>query len=112
MREALEALVKLLAPFAPFFSQELWSMMGRETMLLRESWPGYDPELAREEEYEIVVQVNGRLRSRMVVTAGTPQDEVQRRALADPRVAPLMAGKQLVRAIVVPNKLVNLVIRG
>jgi leucyl-tRNA synthetase len=81
-------------------------------MLLRESWPSYDPELARVEEYEIVVQVNGRLRSRMVVTAGTPQDEVQRRALADPRVVPLMSGKQLVRAIVVPNKLVNLVIRG
>ena len=112
IREALEALVKLLAPFAPFFSQELWSMLGRETILLRESWPSYDPELARVEEYEIVVQVNGRLRSRMVVTAGTPQDEVQRRALADPRVVPLMAGKQLVRAIVVPNKLVNLVIRG
>ena len=87
-------------------------MLGRETILLRESWPSYDPELARVEEYEIVVQVNGRLRSRMVVTAGTPQDEVQRRALADPRVVPLMAGKQLVRAIVVPNKLVNLVIRG
>ncbi len=111
LREAIESLVLLLAPFAPYLAQELWSVLGHDGLLLRQPWPSYNAELAKEEEFEIVVQVNGRLRSRLVATAGTSQEELQRRALADPRVAQLMAGKQLVKTIVVPNKLVNIVVR-
>ena len=112
LREALESLVLLLAPFAPYLAQELWSTLGHDGLLLRESWPSYNAELAREEEFQIVIQVNGRLRSRLVAAAGTSQEEIEQRALADPRVAQFLAGKQLVRTIVVPNKLVNIVVRG
>ena len=112
LREALESFVLLLAPFAPYLAQELRSRLGHDGLLLRESWPSYNAELAREEEFEIVVQVNGRLRSRLVAAAGTSQEEIEQRALADPRVAQFLVGKQLVRTIVVPNKLVNIVVRG
>ena len=112
LREAQESLSLLLAPFAPYLAQELWSILGHDGLLLRESWPSFNVELAREEEFEIVVQVNGRLRSRLVAAADTSQEEIEQRALADPRVAQFMAGKQLVRTIVVPNKLVNIVVRG
>ncbi len=111
LREALESLVLLLSPFAPYLSQELWASLGHSDLLLRHPWPSYNPELAREEEVEIVVQINGRLRSRLVAAAGASQEELERRALADPRVAEWIAGKHLVRTIVVPNKLVNIVVR-
>ncbi len=111
LREALESLVLLLAPFAPYLAQELWVTMGREGLLLRHPWPAYNAELAKEEEFEIAVQVNGRLRSRLVVTADTSEEEIVQRILADPRVAQFINGKQVVKTILVPNKLVNIVVR-
>ncbi len=109
--EAMDSLVLLLSPFAPYVAQELWSVLGHEELILRACWPKYDPELAKEEEFEIVVQVNGKPRGHVTVAAGTEQKEIEQRALADPKVQPWIAGKQVVKVIVVPNKLVNIVVR-
>ena len=111
MREVLEKLALLLAPFAPYVSQEIWEELGHEGPLFRQSWPGFDPELAKDEEAEIVVQVNGKLRSRIAAPFGTPKQELEARAQADEKVRPFIEGKQVVKIITVPDKLVNIVVK-
>ncbi|MFB3915704.1 MAG: leucine--tRNA ligase [Terriglobales bacterium] len=109
--EALHSLVLLLHPFAPFLAHELWELLGERGNLLREPWPQYDPVLAREEEVEYAVQVNGKVRSRILVAADSPEELIRERALADDKVRATLNGKQVVKSIVVPGKLVNIVIR-
>ena len=99
------------SPFAPYLSQEIWEELGRDGPVFRQAWPAFDPELAKEEEAEIVVQVNGKLRSHIHAAFGTPQEELEVRALADEKVRPFLAGKQVVKVIVVPDKLVNIVVK-
>jgi len=111
MAEVLEKMALMLAPFAPYLAQEMWEELGREGPIFRHSWPAFDPELAKEEEAEVVVQVNGKLRSRINVRFGTPQAEVEARALADDKVTPYLEGKQVIKIVVVPDKLVNIVVR-
>ena len=101
----------LLAPFAPYLAHELWEMLGEKASLLRAPWPKYDPALAKEDEIEIPVQINGKLRSRIVVPADAPEDAVRARAQADEKISAMIAGKQIVKVIVVPGKLVNIVVR-
>jgi len=108
--EALEGLTLLLSPFAPYLAQELWSELGHVEDLQSVSWPRYDEALAKEDEIEIPVQVNGRLRSKILVRADVPKDELEEAALNDPRIKPLVAGAKSRKVIVVPNKLVNIVI--
>jgi leucyl-tRNA synthetase len=109
--EVVERLALMLAPFAPYVSQELWDELGREGPVFRQCWPAFDPELAREDEAEIVVQINGKLRARIHAPFGTPKEELEARALADEKVAPLLAGMQVVKVVVVPDKLVNIVLK-
>jgi len=109
--EAQRSLTLLLHPFAPYLAHELWEMIGQKGSLLKQPWPQFDPALAKEEEIEIAVQVNGKVRSRLLVAAGTSDEDVRQLALKDPRVLGSMDGKQLVKAIVVPNKLVNIVVK-
>jgi leucyl-tRNA synthetase len=104
-------LVLLLAPFAPYLAHELWEMLGEKDNLLRAPWPKYDPELAKEEEIEIPVQVNGKLRGRIVVPADSDDGYVRERALADEKVKAAIAGKPIAKVIIVPGKLVSLVVR-
>jgi leucyl-tRNA synthetase len=104
-------LVLLLAPFAPYLAHELWEMLGEKGSLLRAPWPKYDAELAKEEELEIPVQVNGKLRGRVVVPADAAQELVVERALADEKVKAAIAGKQIIKTIYVPGKLLNLVVK-
>jgi leucyl-tRNA synthetase len=111
LTEVQRSLVLLLAPFAPYLAHELWEMLGEQGSLLRAPWPKYDPALAKEEEVEIPVQVNGKLRSRIVVPADASEDLLRERALADEKVKAAIAGKQIVRVIIVPGKLVNVVVR-
>jgi leucyl-tRNA synthetase len=101
----------LLAPMAPYLAHELWEMTGEKSNLLKAPWPKYDPALAAEDEIEIPVQVNGKLRGLVVVPAGATNDQVERAALADEKVKAAIAGKQIVKKIVVPGKLVNIVVR-
>jgi leucyl-tRNA synthetase len=111
LAESQRALVLLLAPFAPYLAHELWEMLGEKGSLLRAPWPKYDPALAKEDEIELPVQINGKLRSRMVVSADAPEDVVHDRALAEEKIRVALQGKQIVKVIVVPGKLVNIVAR-
>ena len=104
-------LVLLLAPFAPHLAHELWEMLGEQGSLLRAPWPKYDPALAKEEEIEIPVQINGKLRGLIVVPVDSSKEVIQERALSDEKVKAAIAGKQLVKVIVVPGKLANIVAR-
>ena len=101
----------MLAPFAPYLAQEIWEELGKEGPVFRQSWPAFDPELAKEDVAEIVVQVNGKLRTRIYAPFGTPRDELEAHALADEKVKPFLEGKQVVKMITVPDKLVNFVVR-
>jgi leucyl-tRNA synthetase len=109
--EVKRTLVLLLAPFAPYLAHELWEMIGEKGDLLKAPWPKYDAALAKEEELEIPVQVNGKLRGRIIVSADATEEFVIGRALADEKVQSAIAGKQIVNKIFVPGKLVNLVVR-
>ena len=109
--EILEKLTLMLEPFAPYLAEELWEEQGRTAPVFRHAWPEYDPELAREEEAEVVIQVNGKLRGRVNVAFGTPRETLEKLVLADTKVRPLLDGKQVVKVIVVPDKLVNIVVK-
>jgi leucyl-tRNA synthetase len=112
-KEILEMLTLMLAPMTPHLSEELWEMLGHHDGLWRASWPilvEAQKDLARVEEVEIVVQVNGRVRARLKVAAGLGEADIVPKALAEPAVAQHIDGKRVVKQIVVPDKLVNLVV--
>jgi leucyl-tRNA synthetase len=111
LADAQRSLVLLLAPFAPYLAHELWEMLGEKGSLLKAPWPKYDAVLAKEEEIEVPVQINGKLRGRVVVLADASQELVVERALADEKVKAAIAGKQIVKTIFVPGKLLNFVVR-
>src|ERR1035438_1133107 len=111
MEQILPPLVLLLGPFAPYVAEELWEQIGRTGPVFRQSWPVYDEELAKEEAAEIVLQVNGKVRGRIFAPFGAPKEELESAALADPSTQSFIAGKQVVKVIVVPDKLVNIVVR-
>jgi leucyl-tRNA synthetase len=109
-KELLELLTVMLAPMTPHLAEELWEMLGHAGGLWTAGWPAFDEVLTREDEVEIPVQVNGRLRGKVKVPVGTSEDEVEKLAKADPVIAPHLAGKSIVKRIFVPNKLLNLVV--
>jgi leucyl-tRNA synthetase len=111
LKSAVENLLVMLSPFAPHITDELWEAMGHDQPLLRTPWPEYNAELAAEEELEIPVQVNGKLRARVRVPAGADEETIRARAFAEEKVAALIEGKQIVKLIVVPQKLVNIVVK-
>ena len=111
VRELLRSLVLLLAPFAPYLSAELWEELGETSSVLRAAWPVSDPELAKEDELEIPVQVNGKLVTVVCVAVDAAPKAIEAAALADARVKARTAGKTVVKIIVVPRKLVNLVVK-
>jgi leucyl-tRNA synthetase len=111
VREALESLVLMLAPFCPHVSEEMWEALGHGGGLLNAQWPLADPELARNEELEIPVQVNGKLRSRITTSSDVTEEELRTAALADEKIRGFTDGRQVVNVIVVPQRLVNVVVR-
>ncbi|MGA3348121.1 MAG: leucine--tRNA ligase [Candidatus Sulfotelmatobacter sp.] len=111
LAEVQRDLVLLLAPFAPYLAHELWEMLGEKGSLLKAAWPKYDAALAKEEELEIPVQINGKLRGRVTVPADATESFVLERALADEKVQAALVGKKIVKKIYVPGKLVNFVIQ-
>jgi leucyl-tRNA synthetase len=112
LAEALEKLALILGPFAPYLAQELWEELGKTGPVFKQPWPAYDPNLAKEDLAEIVVQVNGKLRAHLAAPFGTSQEILRQRALDEPKVQQFVNGKQVVKVIVVPDKLVNIVVKG
>ncbi|MFH1572148.1 MAG: class I tRNA ligase family protein, partial [Gemmatimonadota bacterium] len=110
-RAAVETLLQLAAPFAPFITQELWERLGRAGAIEAAPWPEYDASLAQADTVEWVVQVNGRIRDRMELPAGTAPEAAGELAADRERVRPWTAGKEEVRRVVVPERLVNIVVR-
>jgi leucyl-tRNA synthetase len=109
-REVLELLTLMLAPMTPHLAEELWEMLGHTGGLWTAGWPAFDEALTREDEVEIPVQVNGRLRGKVKVAVGTGEEEVVKLAHADTVIAPHLSGKSIVKRIFVPDKLLNLVV--
>ncbi len=106
-----ENLTLLLAPFAPYTAQDLWAELGHNTPVFRESWPKFDAELAREDLIEIPVQVNGKLRGHIKAAIGSSKDELEGLARNNERVKPFLEGKQVVKVVVVVDRLVNFVVK-
>jgi len=119
VREALEALTLILAPFSPHIGEELWERLGHRGGLLAKDesgagiprWPKADREWARKEELEIPVQVNGKLRSRVIAAPDVTEDDLRAAALADEKVRSFVDGHEVVKVVVVPRRLVNIVVR-
>jgi leucyl-tRNA synthetase len=111
VRELLRSLALLLAPFAPYLAAELWEQLGEEGAILRAPWPVSDPELAKEDEREIPVQINGKLVAVVTVAVDADSKVIEAAAMAVEKVQARIAGKTVVKVIVVPGKLVNLVIK-
>jgi len=110
MREALDALVVMLSPFAPHTAEELWEMLGHKDGLTRTHWPVFDPELAKAEEVVVPVQINGKIRARLTVPANLVDGDLQKVVLADPAVQSHIAGKTIRKIVVAKGPLVSIVI--
>jgi leucyl-tRNA synthetase len=109
--EQAERFLLLLAPFAPHLAEELWQVLGHDASLAYEPWPDYDEAMLEEAVIELPVQVNGKLRGRISVSADVDDEAVLAAAMAEPKVAAALEGKRIVKSIVVPGKMVNLVVR-
>ena len=111
IRRSLETILHLLNPFAPHITEELWVTMGQQNLLSAQPWPAFDADLALEEQATIVVQVNGKLRASMPAPRGTSQEEILASASRDEKVQRQLEGKQVVKIVFVPDKLINIVVR-
>ena len=111
LKRVLAVLVLMLSPMTPHAAEEMWELLGNSSGLAAQKWPAYREDLTREEQIEIVVQINGRVRGKIVVDDGLGEDEVKEKALKDPRIKPLLEGKEIAKVIAVPKKLVNIVVR-
>ncbi len=111
MADVQPKLVLMLAPFAPYLAHELWEMLGESSDLLRAPWPQYDPALAKEEEVEIAIQVNGKIRSRIVVPADATEDQVRELALTDEKVKAAVTNREILKVLVVKGRLVNIAVK-
>jgi len=112
LREAVETLLLLLGPVTPHITEELWSVLGHGESLFRRAWPVADPAALKREEVVIIVQVDGKVRSRLTVDVAAPERDVQDKALADAKVRPWLDGRQVAKVVVVPGRLVNVVTRA
>jgi leucyl-tRNA synthetase len=112
IRETVEAVILLLSPIVPHLTQELWVMLGKDQNLAEAAWPVYDQAVASEEQITIVIQINGKVRSRMTVPVDEEVDKIKALAMADEKIARMLAGKEVLKEIYVPQKLVNIVVKG
>ncbi len=111
IKKVFETMVLMISPITPHIAEELWEMLGNSGGITKVRWPDYRQDLAAEEEYEIVVQINGKVRGKIVVSDGLGDEELKTRAMQDVHVAALVAGKELAKVVVVPKRLVNIVVK-
>jgi leucyl-tRNA synthetase len=109
-REAIETLVLLMAPSTPYVAEELWERLGNPYSVHRQAWPEYDPALTVANEVEVVVQVNGKLRDRLMLPVDLSEDAARAAVLAQPKIAEAVAGREPRKVIYVPGRLVNIVV--
>lgn len=109
--QAMETLTLLLAPFAPHLCEELWAVLGHSSTLAYEPWPVFDPQKLKAAAVEIPLQINGKLRAKMTVPADCSPEELEQAARSHDRLAELLEGKQIVKAVVVPGRMVNFVVK-
>lgn len=106
-----EPFVLLLAPYAPHLGEELWKKLGHSNTLTYETWPSWDENLVKEDTAEVVIQINGKVRTKLHIPAGTSREEIEKMAFENERIQSLLEGKSIVKTIVVPDKLVNIVVK-
>jgi leucyl-tRNA synthetase len=111
-REAQVSMVLMLAPSAPHIAEELWERIGRPYSVHTQRWPAFDPALAAEDEVEVPVQVNGKVRDRLMLPLDAPEEVARERALASAAVQSHVGGKEIARLVYVPNRLINVVVKG
>ena len=111
-REVLEKTILLIAPFAPHVADELWAYLGNETFTFEEEWPKYDEELTKDHTFNLVIQVNGKVRDMVSAQIGISKDNAEKLAFESEKAKKFIDGKEVVKVIVVPNKLVNVVVKG
>ncbi|MBN2590851.1 MAG: leucine--tRNA ligase [Sedimentisphaerales bacterium] len=109
-KKAVEQIVLILAPFAPHIAEELWQTLGHSDTLVYEPWPQYDKELIKEKEIELAIQVNGKIKDKIVVPADTDEKQIKQKALSSEKVVAAMAGKEPKKVIVIKSRLVNIVV--
>ena len=110
MAEAVDTLVLLLAPFIPHVTEELWQAIGHGESVHKQNWPAVDEKALVVEEATVILQINGKIRDKIVLPLNVDQAEAEKIALAQPKIADMIAGKEIKKVIVVPNKLVNIVV--
>ncbi|MCR5481532.1 MAG: leucine--tRNA ligase [Clostridia bacterium] len=111
MKDAVEKMILVLSPFAPHICEEMWQHLGHETKLYKTSWPSYDEKALIKDEIEVVVQINGKLKERMLVPSGLDKAAFEKLAMENEKVKALVEGKNVVKVIAVPGKLLNLVVK-
>ena len=110
-KETMKKFVLILHPFAPFITEEMWQELGGQPSLLNQPWPAYDESKIADETVTVVFQVNGKVRGKADVAKGLTNDELIQAALANDKVKEFTAGKQIIKQITVPDKLVNIVVK-
>ena len=111
IREGIETIVTILAPFTPHVGEELWTMIGKEGSVFNISWPSYDESALVQDEVEVIVQVNGKLRAKVSMDANISREDMEKVAMEDAKVQAAIEGKNVVKVIAVPKKLVNIVVK-
>jgi leucyl-tRNA synthetase len=110
LKFSIERCLLLLSPFSPHIAEELWEAAGNTPSVFDRQWPAWDEEAAKEETIELVIQVNGKVRSKIMMPAGTSDDEIRRISLEDGKIREAVSGREIKKLIVVKGKLVNIVI--
>jgi leucyl-tRNA synthetase len=110
VKEAMRSLILLLAPFVPHIAEEMWEEIGEESSVFDHAWPKFDPQVAQKDEIVVVIQVNGKVRSRLMLSSDSNDEEIKQAALNDPKIKEWIGEKNIKKIILVPNKLVNIVI--
>jgi leucyl-tRNA synthetase len=109
-RDAVNTLIILLSPLVPYIAEEMWEMMGNRGGIMKEPWPSYDPEFIKAEEITIVIQINGKVRSRLTLNADINDEGIKKAVLSNDKVKEWVGDKEIKKLVIVPKKLVSIVI--